>query len=48
MPVSHFVLMLSSVLALGGVTVALLSNYGAAALAPVAAAAATTRLARWK
>ena len=48
MPVSHFALMLGSVIALGGVTVAVLAGYGSAALAPVAAVAATARLARWK
>ncbi|MFT4152071.1 MAG: hypothetical protein QM656_17845 [Paracoccaceae bacterium] len=48
MPVSHFALMLGSVIALGGATVAVLSGSGSAALAPIAALAATARLARWK
>lgn len=48
MPVPQFALILGSVIALGGVTVAVLSGYGAAALAPVAAGAAAVRLARWK
>lgn len=48
MAVSHFALMLGSVIALGGATVALMSAYGAVALAPVAAAVTAARLARWK
>ncbi len=48
MPVTQFALILTSVLALGGATVALLAGFGASALLPVAAATGAARLARGK
>ena len=48
MPATQFALILSSVIALGGATVAALAYFGPAALVPAAVLAPAARLARRK
>lgn len=48
MPVSHYALILTSVIAAGGLTVALLSGQVAAAALPALVAAAATRRGQWR